>query len=94
MKHMLIWKTKIHYSIYRVSIVKWKRVHYAAMRIFRSDCWPRGVRYENGIEKFKLLNFVRKGLEYEEKRQIEVVSSGGVIEQETRRFDEAMEKHY
>ena len=30
-----------------------------------------------------------KGLEFEEKRQREVVSSGGEIDQETRRFDEA-----
>jgi aspartyl-tRNA(Asn)/glutamyl-tRNA(Gln) amidotransferase subunit B len=32
---------------------------------------------------------VRKGLEHEEKRQAEVILAGGVIEQETRRFDEA-----
>ncbi|MDR7074316.1 Asp-tRNA(Asn)/Glu-tRNA(Gln) amidotransferase subunit GatB [Fictibacillus barbaricus] len=33
--------------------------------------------------------FVQKGLEHEEKRQREVVSAGGVILQETRRYDEA-----
>ena len=32
--------------------------------------------------------FVKKGLEYEEKRQEQVILSGGIIEQETRRFDE------
>jgi len=41
------------------------------------------------LKNLNSFNFVRKGLEYEEKRQKEVVSSGGVIEQETRRFDEA-----
>ena len=41
--------------------------------------------------KLKNLNsftFVKKGLEYEEKRQEQVILSGGVINQETRRFDE------
>ncbi|MDQ1147928.1 aspartyl-tRNA(Asn)/glutamyl-tRNA(Gln) amidotransferase subunit B [Bacillus sp. SORGH_AS 510] len=41
------------------------------------------------LKNLNSFNFVRKGLEYEEKRQREVVSSGGKIEQETRRFDEA-----
>ncbi|HWJ76783.1 MAG TPA: Asp-tRNA(Asn)/Glu-tRNA(Gln) amidotransferase subunit GatB [Niallia sp.] len=41
------------------------------------------------LKNLNSFNFVRKGLEYEEKRQKEVVSSGGVINQETRRFDEA-----
>ncbi|APH06465.1 Asp-tRNA(Asn)/Glu-tRNA(Gln) amidotransferase subunit GatB [Bacillus weihaiensis] len=36
--------------------------------------------------------FVQKGLEYEEKRQEKVLRSGGVIEQETRRYDEASKK--
>lgn len=40
------------------------------------------------LKNLNSFNFVRKGLEYEEKRQAEVLSSGGVIEQETRRFDE------
>ncbi|GIN87946.1 aspartyl/glutamyl-tRNA(Asn/Gln) amidotransferase subunit B [Heyndrickxia sporothermodurans] len=44
------------------------------------------------LKNLNSFNFVRKGLEYEEKRQIEVVSSGGVIDQETRRFDEATGK--
>ncbi|MBM7662747.1 aspartyl-tRNA(Asn)/glutamyl-tRNA(Gln) amidotransferase subunit B [Bacillus mesophilus] len=51
-----------------------------------------------GQEKFgtktelKNLNsfaFVQKGLEFEEKRQEKVLLSGGVIQQETRRYDEA-----
>ncbi|CAH2717170.1 Aspartyl/glutamyl-tRNA(Asn/Gln) amidotransferase subunit B [Neobacillus rhizosphaerae] len=41
------------------------------------------------LKNLNSFNFVRKGLEYEEKRQREVVSSGGEIDQETRRFDEA-----
>ncbi|WP_251554836.1 Asp-tRNA(Asn)/Glu-tRNA(Gln) amidotransferase subunit GatB [Neobacillus muris] len=41
------------------------------------------------LKNLNSFNFVRKGLEYEEKRQREVVSAGGKIEQETRRFDEA-----
>ncbi|MDF2855391.1 MAG: gatB [Neobacillus sp.] len=41
------------------------------------------------LKNLNSFNFVRKGLEYEEKRQREVVTAGGVIDQETRRFDEA-----
>jgi aspartyl-tRNA(Asn)/glutamyl-tRNA(Gln) amidotransferase subunit B len=41
------------------------------------------------LKNLNSFNFVRKGLEFEEKRQREIVSSGGKIEQETRRFDEA-----
>ncbi|MEH7107716.1 Asp-tRNA(Asn)/Glu-tRNA(Gln) amidotransferase subunit GatB [Bacillus sp. JJ1764] len=41
------------------------------------------------LKNLNSFNFVRKGLEYEEKRQREVVSGGGKIDQETRRFDEA-----
>ncbi|MDR0126035.1 Asp-tRNA(Asn)/Glu-tRNA(Gln) amidotransferase subunit GatB [Bacillus zhangzhouensis] len=36
--------------------------------------------------------FVQKGLEFEEKRQEQVLLSGGLIEQETRRYDEASKK--
>lgn len=36
--------------------------------------------------------FVRAGLEYEEKRQAKILSEGGVIEQETRRYDEKSKK--
>ena len=47
----------------------------------------------NSVQKTELKNlnsftFVKKGLEYEEKRQEQVILSGGVINQETRRFDE------
>lgn len=41
------------------------------------------------LKNLNSFNFVRKGLEYEEKRQAEVLRTGGKIEQETRRFDEA-----
>jgi aspartyl-tRNA(Asn)/glutamyl-tRNA(Gln) amidotransferase subunit B len=41
------------------------------------------------LKNLNSFNFVRKGLEYEEKRQREVVSGGGTIDQETRRYDEA-----
>jgi aspartyl-tRNA(Asn)/glutamyl-tRNA(Gln) amidotransferase subunit B len=41
------------------------------------------------LKNLNSFNFVRKGLEFEEKRQREVVTSGGEIDQETRRFDEA-----
>ncbi|MDK8643498.1 Asp-tRNA(Asn)/Glu-tRNA(Gln) amidotransferase subunit GatB [Niallia taxi] len=44
------------------------------------------------LKNLNSFNFVRKGLEYEEKRQREVVLGGGVIDQETRRFDEASSK--
>lgn len=44
------------------------------------------------LKNLNSFNFVRKGLEYEEKRQADVLSSGGVIDQETRRFDEATGK--
>src|SRR5699024_10818418 len=36
--------------------------------------------------------FVRAGLEYEEKRQAKVLSEGGEIQQETRRYDEKSKK--
>src|SRR5699024_606514 len=36
--------------------------------------------------------FIRDGLEYEEKRQAKVLSSGGEIDQETRRYDERAKK--
>ncbi|UAC48638.1 Asp-tRNA(Asn)/Glu-tRNA(Gln) amidotransferase subunit GatB [Bacillus aquiflavi] len=40
------------------------------------------------LKNLNSFNYVRKGLEYEEKRQEKVLLSGGVIEQETRLFDE------
>lgn len=44
------------------------------------------------LKNLNSFNFVRKGLEYEEIRQAEVLSEGGVIEQETRRFDDVTGK--
>ena len=46
-----------------------------------------GTRTE--LKNLNSFNFVRKGLEHEEKRQAEVINAGGEIQQETRRFDEA-----
>src|SRR5690625_6402016 len=40
------------------------------------------------LKNLNSFNFVRQGLEFEEKRQEEVLRLGGVIEQETRRYDE------
>lgn len=41
------------------------------------------------LKNLNSFNFVRKGLEHEEIRQAEILNEGGIIEQETRRFDEA-----
>ena len=41
------------------------------------------------LKNLNSFSFVQKGLEYEQERQERVLLSGGVIEQETRRFDEA-----
>ncbi|WP_071458420.1 Asp-tRNA(Asn)/Glu-tRNA(Gln) amidotransferase subunit GatB [Bacillus massilinigeriensis] len=41
------------------------------------------------LKNLNSFNFVRKGLEYEIKRQAEILDAGGEIRQETRRFDEA-----
>ncbi|EST90091.1 Asp-tRNA(Asn)/Glu-tRNA(Gln) amidotransferase subunit GatB [Vagococcus lutrae] len=41
------------------------------------------------LKNLNSLNFVKKGLEYEVKRQTQVLLSGGVIQQETRRYDDA-----
>lgn len=46
-----------------------------------------GVKTE--LKNLNSFNFVRRGLAYEEKRQAEVLRSGGQIQQETRRYDEA-----
>ncbi|MCP8617861.1 Asp-tRNA(Asn)/Glu-tRNA(Gln) amidotransferase subunit GatB [Salirhabdus salicampi] len=45
-----------------------------------------GVKTE--LKNLNSFNFVQKGLEFEEKRQEKVLLTGGVIEQETRRYDE------
>ncbi|AEN91815.1 Glu-trnagln amidotransferase suBunit b [Priestia megaterium WSH-002] len=41
------------------------------------------------LKNLNSFNYVRRGLEYEEIRQEKVLLSGGLIEQETRRFDES-----
>lgn len=41
------------------------------------------------LKNLNSFNFVRRGLEYEIKRQEKVLLAGGVINQETRRYDEA-----
>ncbi len=56
---------------------------------------PVGQKEFGTKTELKNLNsfaFVQKGLEYEEKRQEKVLRSGGVIDQETRRYDEATKK--
>lgn len=40
-------------------------------------------------EKRKQLQRCRRGIEYEAKRQIELLESGGKVIQETRRWDDA-----
>jgi len=45
-----------------------------------------GTRTE--LKNMNTFKGVQKGLEYEEKRQAEVILSGGVVEQETRRWDD------
>ena len=44
------------------------------------------------LKNLNSFNFVKKGLEHEEIRQEEILKAGGIIEQETRRFDEATGK--
>lgn len=46
-----------------------------------------GVKTE--LKNLNSLSYVKKGLMFEEKRQAKVLLSGGVIQQETRRYDEA-----
>ncbi|AYW48647.1 Asp-tRNA(Asn)/Glu-tRNA(Gln) amidotransferase GatCAB subunit B [Tetragenococcus osmophilus] len=46
-----------------------------------------GIKTE--LKNLNSLNFVRKGLAFEEKRQAKLLLSGGSLQQETRRFDEA-----
>lgn len=56
---------------------------------------PVGQKEFGTKTELKNLNsfaFVRAGLEYEEKRQAKVLSEGGVIQQETRRYDEKTKK--
>jgi aspartyl/glutamyl-tRNA(Asn/Gln) amidotransferase, B subunit len=44
------------------------------------------------LKNLNSMNFVKKGLIFEEKRQAKVLLSGGEIQQETRRFDETTNK--
>ncbi|WP_124058546.1 Asp-tRNA(Asn)/Glu-tRNA(Gln) amidotransferase subunit GatB [Vaginisenegalia massiliensis] len=44
------------------------------------------------LKNLNSFNFVKKGLAFEEKRQAQVLLSGGIIQQETRRYDEATGK--
>ena len=44
------------------------------------------------LKNLNSMNFVKKGLMFEEKRQAKVLLSGGEIQQETRRFDETTNK--
>jgi aspartyl-tRNA(Asn)/glutamyl-tRNA(Gln) amidotransferase subunit B len=44
------------------------------------------------IKNLNSMSFVKRGLAYEEKRQARVLLSGGVIQQETRRFDDVNNK--
>ncbi|MCT4395645.1 Asp-tRNA(Asn)/Glu-tRNA(Gln) amidotransferase subunit GatB [Periweissella beninensis] len=46
-----------------------------------------GVKTE--LKNLNSFNYVRKGLEFEAKRQVQVLMAGGAIQQETRRYDEA-----
>lgn len=45
-----------------------------------------GVKTE--LKNLNSFNYVRKGLEYEAKRQTQILMAGGEIQQETRRYDE------
>ncbi|PWF99938.1 Asp-tRNA(Asn)/Glu-tRNA(Gln) amidotransferase subunit GatB [Levilactobacillus bambusae] len=56
-----------------------------SIRPLGSDTYGTKVELKN-LNSF---NYVRKGLAYEEKRQQQVLMSGGRIQQETRRYDEA-----
>ncbi|WP_273713607.1 Asp-tRNA(Asn)/Glu-tRNA(Gln) amidotransferase subunit GatB [Leuconostoc mesenteroides] len=56
-----------------------------SLRPFGSDQYGTKVEMKN-INSF---NYVRNALIFEEKRQAEVLRSGGVIQQETRRYDES-----
>src|SRR3954470_14790292 len=46
---------------------------------------PLGTRCE--IKNMNSINFIGQAIDYEARRQIEIIEDGGVIEQETRRFD-------
>ncbi len=46
---------------------------------------PLGTRCE--IKNMNSINFIGQAIEYEARRQIEIIEEGGTIDQETRRFD-------
>ncbi len=46
---------------------------------------PLGTRCE--IKNMNSINFIGQAIEYEARRQIEIIEDGGSIEQETRLFD-------
>jgi aspartyl-tRNA(Asn)/glutamyl-tRNA(Gln) amidotransferase subunit B len=46
---------------------------------------PLGIRCE--IKNMNSINFIGQAIEYEARRQVEILEEGGVIEQETRLFD-------
>src|SRR5437868_11977947 len=46
---------------------------------------PLGTRCE--IKNMNSINFIGQAIEYEARRQIEIIEDGGVIDQETRLFD-------
>src|SRR5215468_3877258 len=46
---------------------------------------PLGIRCE--IKNMNSINFIGQAIEYEARRQIEIIEDGGVIEQETRLYD-------
>ena len=51
-----------------------------------------GTRCE--LKNLNSFKFIEKAMEYEYRRQIEVIEGGGAVEQETRRFDEASGKTF
>ena len=56
------------------------------LSVMSKDSKVNGTRTEmKNIGSFKS---IRRAIEYESKRQIEIIESGGVVKQETRRFDE------
>jgi aspartyl-tRNA(Asn)/glutamyl-tRNA(Gln) amidotransferase subunit B len=56
------------------------------LSIRKSENDPFGTRCE--IKNMNSFSFIRKAMEYELNRQIDIVDNGGKVEQETRSFDE------
>lgn len=55
-----------------------------SMRPFGQDAF--GTKTE--LKNLNSFNYVRRGLKYEEDRQVKLLQAGGAIQQETRRYDE------